>query len=270
MTIIQWDLATGDKVRTLEGHSDGVKSVCVSPDSKHMYSGSYDNTIIQWDLATGDKVRTFEGHSGEVNSVCVSADGKYIYSGSWDKTIIQWNLATGDKVHTFAFKGSVSCICFTPDSFQDNMIVAYGTHAEIFPHMYFLRHNIALPTWYMQQLLNSDVNHVDPAQQCLALSKKIAVAPNKCLVGNDEFYANLVNINPFVAMKKCYYEQRHGMGTISHDHLLKASIDSQSTEFQKLVLDQACRSVINNNDVCHRTGEAHHRLNPYDSSLDQG
>ena len=40
-----WDLETGTEKSKLEGHSDWVKSVAISPDGKTIVSGSDDNTI---------------------------------------------------------------------------------------------------------------------------------------------------------------------------------------------------------------------------------
>ena len=44
-TIKVWEALSGDCLQTLEGHSDGVWSVCVSADGSRIYSGSDDNTI---------------------------------------------------------------------------------------------------------------------------------------------------------------------------------------------------------------------------------
>ena len=46
-----WNLSDGKIVIDLEGHENGVKSVCPSPDGKYAVSGSEDNTIRIWDLA---------------------------------------------------------------------------------------------------------------------------------------------------------------------------------------------------------------------------
>ncbi len=82
-------------VRSLEGHSDSVYSVCISPDGKFALSGSRDKTLRLWDLGSGKCLRVFEGHKGPVYSVCISPDGRFGLSGSWDGNICLWDLKTG-------------------------------------------------------------------------------------------------------------------------------------------------------------------------------
>ena len=57
--------ATGELVRTLEGHTDGVYGVAVTPDGRYAISASNDKTLKVWDWATGELVRTLEGHTGQ-------------------------------------------------------------------------------------------------------------------------------------------------------------------------------------------------------------
>ena len=85
-------MAGGAAVRTLEGHTNGVYSVAVSPDGQHIVSGSWDNTVRVWRLADGAAVRTLEGHTSIVFSVAVSPDGQHIVSGLEDKTVRVWSL----------------------------------------------------------------------------------------------------------------------------------------------------------------------------------
>ena len=40
-----WDAATGQVLSTLEGHSEGVSSVCLSSDGTKIVSGSGDSTV---------------------------------------------------------------------------------------------------------------------------------------------------------------------------------------------------------------------------------
>ena len=42
----------------LEGHTNEVYSVSISPDQKILSSGSYDMTIKLWNLRTGKKFKT--------------------------------------------------------------------------------------------------------------------------------------------------------------------------------------------------------------------
>jgi WD40 repeat protein len=41
-------------IRTLEGHTEGVESVCVTPDGGRAISTSCDNTVRVWDLESGE------------------------------------------------------------------------------------------------------------------------------------------------------------------------------------------------------------------------
>ena len=45
-----WRLADGALVRTLEGHTDNVKSVFVTADMQHVVTGSNDDTARVWRL----------------------------------------------------------------------------------------------------------------------------------------------------------------------------------------------------------------------------
>ena len=47
-------LAGCAQVRTLEGHRDFVNSVCVTPDGKHVVTGSRDKTARVWRFDDGD------------------------------------------------------------------------------------------------------------------------------------------------------------------------------------------------------------------------
>ena len=62
----------------------------MTPDGRHVVSGSDDKTVRLWDLATGQEVRRFTGHQSSVRSVAVTPDGRYVVSGSLDKTVRVW------------------------------------------------------------------------------------------------------------------------------------------------------------------------------------
>ena len=47
-TIRLWDIATGEQLRVLEGHTYSITSVAVSPNGTTIASGSVDGTVILW------------------------------------------------------------------------------------------------------------------------------------------------------------------------------------------------------------------------------
>ena len=79
-------------MRTLQGHTNDVTSVCETPDGTHVVTGSNDDTARIWQLSDGARVRTLQGHTGYVTSVCVTPDGKHVVTGSHDKTARIWGL----------------------------------------------------------------------------------------------------------------------------------------------------------------------------------
>lgn len=57
---------TAEKIRDFVGHTDTVWGVAVSPDSRHLVSGSNDQTVRLWEVASGKLLLTiFQGSDGE-------------------------------------------------------------------------------------------------------------------------------------------------------------------------------------------------------------
>jgi WD40 repeat protein len=72
------DLRTGQKRRTLRGHTAAVSALEFSPDSARLASGSAESSVRLWDPATGQEVAKFE-HPGLLNN-CLAFDpqGRYL------------------------------------------------------------------------------------------------------------------------------------------------------------------------------------------------
>ncbi|MCD4786010.1 MAG: DUF4062 domain-containing protein [Candidatus Eremiobacteraeota bacterium] len=121
-TIRLWYLETGECLKIMEGHTDTVNSISITPDGKRAVSGSggyvrkKDITLRLWDLETGECLRIMEGHTNIINCVSITPDGKRAVSGSDDRTLRLWDMKTGEclkimKGHTDGFR----CISITPD-----------------------------------------------------------------------------------------------------------------------------------------------------------
>jgi WD40 repeat protein len=77
-----WDVATGEVVLRLRGHTGRVARACFSPDGRRITSAGLDGTVKVWDAATGQEALTLRGHTGEVYNLAWSPDGRRIASAS--------------------------------------------------------------------------------------------------------------------------------------------------------------------------------------------
>ncbi len=106
----------GPLLRTLEGHSDWVNAVSITPDGGYAVSASSDHTLKVWDLGTGKEVRTLTGHLDYIRAVSVTPDGDYAVSASDDKTLKVWDLQAGVEVRTLKGHSNwVKAVSITPD-----------------------------------------------------------------------------------------------------------------------------------------------------------
>ncbi len=87
-TVVLWDVASGEVIRTFSGHSREVTSVVFTPDESQIISASGDRTLIVWDVDSGEAVRTYSEHSGYVSEVALSPGGRLAYSSALDGTVI--------------------------------------------------------------------------------------------------------------------------------------------------------------------------------------
>jgi WD40 repeat protein len=53
-----WDVASGDCIMKLRGHTDRIRTVAFSEDGKTLASGGFDGTIKLWDIHSGECLRT--------------------------------------------------------------------------------------------------------------------------------------------------------------------------------------------------------------------
>jgi WD40 repeat protein len=77
---------------TYDGHVNSVISISITPDGRHLLSGSTDGSIKVWDWRNERLDATLEGHLGPVTSIATFADNRYFISASSDHTLKIWDL----------------------------------------------------------------------------------------------------------------------------------------------------------------------------------
>lgn len=110
-----WDLNSGKKLGTLNGHRDSVIQVDFSPDGRILATASFDKTIKLWDVTSRQELRTL--HSAFlVDRVVFSPDGKLLVTNGPDYSLIIWEVATGQQSKTLSgHTNLISGIVFSPD-----------------------------------------------------------------------------------------------------------------------------------------------------------
>ena len=105
--LILWNIASGAKLHTLKGHSDGV--VCVYHDGATLLSGSADCTARVWSISDGSETLVLRGHTSTVTAVCLLDPGTVV-SSSLDRTIRFWDISTGEQASQTDIESEALCM----------------------------------------------------------------------------------------------------------------------------------------------------------------
>ncbi len=107
---------SGWETGTMAGHGLDVTALAVTPNGRHVVSGSADKTLKIWGAADGSGLSTLRGHQGDVTSICFEPEGVWLVSAGEDATIRQWDLKTGLCLRVIeANGGRINALLVTPD-----------------------------------------------------------------------------------------------------------------------------------------------------------
>lgn len=115
-SIALWDVPSGARVATLEGHTAEVLSLAFSPDGTRLASGGKDAWVKVWSVKEARLLRTLEGHRDAVGGVAFLPDGRHLASASWDGTARLWSVETGEEVDRLGPQpAGLTCLACSPD-----------------------------------------------------------------------------------------------------------------------------------------------------------
>nr|CDS29015.1 U5 small nuclear ribonucleoprotein 40 kDa [Hymenolepis microstoma] len=133
-----WDLRKLDVAMRLNGHTDTVTGLALSPDGNFLLSNSMDNTLRIWDVRPYappercTKILYGHMHTYEKNLLrCAwSTDGQYVTCGSGDRYVHVWDVKTRNLIYKLpGHSASVNETAFHP---LEPILVSAGSDKKIF------------------------------------------------------------------------------------------------------------------------------------------
>ncbi len=107
---------SGARYRTLVGHTEGVDSLVVTPDSNSVISVSTDGTIRVWNIYKGIEEMMFRVDGSIPTTAALTPDGQRLITGCSNGSLMIWDWRNAHLITTLTgHTGAVNSICCTPD-----------------------------------------------------------------------------------------------------------------------------------------------------------
>ena len=133
-----WDVRQKAVVMTLEGHTDTVTSLALSPNGQTLVSNAMDSTVRLWNIAPfgppNRQMKLIQGapHGFDKNLIRVvwSPNGERIMTGSGERNVVIWNADTGEVEYILpGHHGVVNAVDFHP---HEPIIASGSTDRMVF------------------------------------------------------------------------------------------------------------------------------------------
>lgn len=115
MEIGLWDMASGNRIRNLEGLADLIYNIHFSHDGTLIASGGDNGIVRLWDVKSGKELRALIGHKDQVRSIGFNHDGSMLASSSQDETVKIWDLKSGREIRTLVHAKPLLSVSFNHD-----------------------------------------------------------------------------------------------------------------------------------------------------------
>lgn len=144
--LVWWNIATGEKIRSVDAHGKWIRGLTMSPDGKMLASVADDMLCKLWNAETGELIKPLVGHEKETPqhypsmlfASAFSADNRLLATVDKVGHIVVWDVATGEKLKMLEAPlmytwdprqrrhsiGGIRSVAFSPDGKQ---LVVGGT-----------------------------------------------------------------------------------------------------------------------------------------------
>uniref|UniRef100_A0A7N0U0S9 U3 small nucleolar RNA-associated protein 13 C-terminal domain-containing protein n=1 Tax=Kalanchoe fedtschenkoi TaxID=63787 RepID=A0A7N0U0S9_KALFE len=110
---------------TIEGDSENVGALALTPDDKFVISASHSRQLRVWEVASLKCVRSWKGQEGPVRAMACHASGGLVATAGADRKVNVWDVEGGYCTHFFRGHGGVvSSVAFHPD--PDKLLLFSG------------------------------------------------------------------------------------------------------------------------------------------------
>ncbi|CAA7051573.1 unnamed protein product [Microthlaspi erraticum] len=110
---------------TIEGESDRLTALALSPDDKFLFSAGHSRQIRVWDLETLKCIRSWKGPEGAVMGMACHASGGLLATAGADSKVNVYDVDGGFATHHFkGHKGVVGSVLFHPDASKNMLFSA--------------------------------------------------------------------------------------------------------------------------------------------------
>lgn len=118
-----WELPGLTQVRSFEGHTDLVTTLCFEGDDNHFLSGSRDGNLMLWSVNEAKPVRTFGKHMDWILAAALAPDGNLAATGTFDRAVRLWDTATGqEKDELVGHRSTLRTAVLQPDFRSGNLV----------------------------------------------------------------------------------------------------------------------------------------------------
>jgi U3 small nucleolar RNA-associated protein 13 len=113
------EASTGKLLRTLDGDTEPIMSLAISPDDTMLVASSRSRMTRVFDWQTGELIRAFKAHEGPVLTMDFDSTSTLLATGSADATVKVWDVHKGFCTHNFkGSSGIVTTVQFHPEKLE--------------------------------------------------------------------------------------------------------------------------------------------------------
>jgi hypothetical protein len=124
-----FEVPSGKKTRSFEGHTHHVLDVGWTPDGKRLASAGADNVVKVWDYEKGEKVRDIPGYQKQVTRLVFVGNKPEFLTASGDPQVRLMNAENGGQLRAFA--GATDFLYAVAVSPDGSVVVAGGEEGVV-------------------------------------------------------------------------------------------------------------------------------------------